>query len=75
MQKEPICALRGGRLVREGNVPVTPGVSLNSSLAWVCTQCSVAFPIAIGVRHYRVPCEPLYQDGKRVGNQSGTESA
>jgi hypothetical protein len=75
MQKEPICTLCGGQLVRESNVSVTPGLSLFFSLAWVCTQCSVAFPIAVGVRHFRIPCEPLYQDGKRVGDQSGSESA
>jgi hypothetical protein len=75
MQKEPICALCGGQLVRESNVPVTPGLSLFFSLAWVCTRCSVAYSDGDREGHYRVPCESLFQDGKRVGDQSGTESA
>ena len=70
MQREPACSLCGGRVVRESNVPVTPGISLYFSLAWVCTQCSAAYPIAVGRRHFRVPSEPLYADGRRIGDQS-----
>jgi hypothetical protein len=73
MQREPACSLCGGRLVRESNVSVAPAFSLFFSLAWVCTQCSAAYPIAVGVRHFRVPSEPLYRDGKRLGERSGTE--
>jgi hypothetical protein len=73
MPGEPTCSLCGGRLVRESNVAVTPGLPLYFSLAWVCTRCSAAYPVAVGRRHVRVPCEPLYQDGNRVGEQRGPE--
>ena len=71
MQREPACSLCGGRLVRESNVPVSPGLPLYVSLDWVCTQCSAAYPVAVGRRHFRVPCEPLDTDGQRVGEQAG----
>jgi hypothetical protein len=73
MQREPTCGLCGGRLVRESNVSVAPGLPLYFDLAWVCTQCSAAYPVAVGRRRFRVPSEPLYQDGKRIGERSGPE--
>jgi len=73
MQREPACSLCGGRLVRESNVSVAPALPLFFSLAWVCTQCSAASPMALGKRNFRVPSEPLYQGGKRIGGRSGPE--
>ena len=36
------------------------------TLAWVCRQCSTAFPIAIGKGGVLRKPKPLYEDGKRV---------
>jgi hypothetical protein len=66
MPKEPTCGLCGGRLVRESRVAVWPGLPLYFDLAWVCTHCSAAYPIAVGRRRFRVPSEPLYEGGKRI---------
>jgi hypothetical protein len=73
MQREPACSLCGETLVRESNVAVTPGLPMYFSLAWVCRQCSAAYPVAVGRRHVRVPSEPLYQDGKRIREPPGPE--
>jgi hypothetical protein len=66
MEREPTCGLCGGRLARESKVSVAPGLPLWFDLAWVCTSCSAAYPIAIGRRCLRTPSEPLYADGKRI---------
>jgi len=61
---EPTCSLCGGRLSLEQNVRTS---FEGYFLAWVCTQCSAAFPIAVGKRGFlgRNP-QPLYAWGERI---------
>jgi len=62
MRKKPTCPLCSGRLERHEEVPIevggTDGVTL--TLAWVCTGCSAAFPIAIGEFGLFKKAQPLY---------------
>jgi hypothetical protein len=69
MEREPSCSLCGGRLARESKVAVAPGLPLWFDLAWVCIQCSTAYPIAVGRRHVFGTSEPLYEDGKRIDDK------
>jgi len=65
MSSEPRCSLCSGRLVKEHCVVVAARlVSYNQ--AWVCIQCSAAFPIAVWPRTALSHFEPLYSDGKRL---------
>jgi predicted amidophosphoribosyltransferase len=66
MQKEPACGLCGGRLVRESNVAVNCGLPMSFDLAWVCSQCAAAYPIAVVRRSLFGPRESLYENGKRI---------
>jgi hypothetical protein len=66
MEREPTCSLCGGRLARESKVAVAPGLPLWFDLAWVCTQCSTAYPIAVGRRQIVGTSDPLYEEGKRI---------
>jgi hypothetical protein len=62
---EPKCSLCGGRLVKEQNVLIAgfPGQALRS--AWVCVECSAAFPIAVRITWWSSTQAPLYEGGKR----------
>jgi hypothetical protein len=64
MATEPKCSLCTGQLVREREVAVGHDQA-ELSLAWVCTQCSAAFPIAVRQSIMR-SFDPLYADGKRT---------
>jgi hypothetical protein len=58
-------------MVREWDVWVQTGGSncLQYTLAWVCTDCSTAYPIATTAPKgiFGGSPEPLYQDGVRRG--------
>jgi hypothetical protein len=69
MQREPTCSLCGGSLKRESKVAINCGLPLCFDLASVCTGCSTAYPIAVGIRHLFTTSEPLYENGKRVGDK------
>jgi hypothetical protein len=66
MATEPRCSLCQGRLAQEKKVEVsvTHG-PINYPLAWVCTQCSAVFPIALGSGGLIREAKPLYRDGVR----------
>ncbi len=66
--KEPTCVLCSGRLVEETQVTIQAGGSgvLCYTMAWVCTNCSAAFPIAIGSGGVIRKPRPLYEGGKRT---------
>jgi len=55
-----------GELVREANVEVsvTPHPQ-HYALAWVCRDCSTAFPIALGEGGVIRTAKPLYEHGRR----------
>lgn len=63
MRKSPTCPLCSGRLERHEEVVVefaTEGTTY--TLAWVCINCSAAFPIAVSKNGlFRKP-QPLYKD-------------
>ena len=59
------CSLCNGELSREENVCVST-VQLVYSLAWVCTDCSAAFPIAISSFGMFKKPKPMYEDGKKA---------
>lgn len=64
--KQPRCSLCSGELTKETNVDLMPG-ALVWALAWVCTDCSAAFPIALGQTAARNrTAKPLYEDGKKA---------
>lgn len=70
MSSEPRCSLCSGHLAKEKGVLVAVGL-VSYAQAWVCTQCSAVFPIAVrretalsGV------VEPLYTAGERVTDRS-----
>ena len=65
MSSEPRCSLCSGQLAKEKNVLVVAGLA-SYTQAWVCTQCSAAFPIAVGHKTALSLFEPLYTDGKRL---------
>jgi hypothetical protein len=71
MHREATCVLCGGPLAWESHVVVDCALPLRYSLAWVCTHCSAAYPIAVGKRNLRVPSEPLYADGRRIDAPGG----
>jgi hypothetical protein len=65
---EPRCSLCGGELVRYRNIRIEPGAGSAGlyRLAWVCTRCSTAFPIAVGKGGaFRKP-EPLFPDANAM---------
>jgi hypothetical protein len=68
MIKSPLCPLCSAVTVRESNVWVQTGGSncLQYTLAWVCSNCSTAYPIAVTAPRLfgRMP-EPLYEGGLR----------
>ena len=68
VRNEPCCGLCSGRLALERDVVVCPGSygPVLYTLAWVCTNCSAAFPIAIGKGGVIRPPEALYQNGRRI---------
>ena len=61
--KKPTCPLCSGRLERHKEVVVAHGVDGTTySFAWVCTQCSAAFPIAVSVGGFFGRAEPMYKE-------------
>ena len=61
------CALCAGALVREEDVTVAFGRSgAKLVMAWVCTRCSAAWPIAIVGERYATTGTPMWEDGRRV---------
>jgi hypothetical protein len=62
--RAPTCPLCGGVLAVEKYVYISYE---RFSLAWVCTQCSAAFPIALGKWGFlgQNP-QPLYAWGERI---------
>ena len=68
MKREPTCALCQGPMAREKQVVVQAGGSnvLVYTLAWVCRECSTAFPIATGRGGVFREAEPLYRGGQRT---------
>jgi len=66
MANEPRCSLCLGRLVREKKVDVSfTRTAITYPLAWVCTDCSAAFPIALGSGGIIREAKPLYEHGQR----------
>ena len=65
MRKEQHCSLCQGKLVREEDVVIQVN-ALSYTLAWVCTECSAAFPIATGKGGIIRRASPLYEDGKKL---------
>jgi hypothetical protein len=64
MKNKPKCTLCSETLVLEKKV----GIHVQAAwfLAGVCTNCSAAFPVAIGEGGLVRPPTPLYVDGKRT---------
>lgn len=63
MKKNPTCPLCSGRLERHEEVVVefaTDGAGY--TLAWVCTDCSAAFPIAVVKNGFFKKPQPLYKE-------------
>jgi hypothetical protein len=69
MRKRPVCPLCSSRLERHEEVVIEVAASdgLTFSLAWVCTDCSAAFPIAVGKGGLIRKARPLYQDSETTG--------
>lgn len=66
MANDPRCSLCQGRLVRETKVEVSVIHSpITYPLAWVCSDCSTAFPIALGAGGIIREAKPLYEHGRR----------
>ena len=65
MKNEPHCPLCSEALVLERNVQ-TQTANPGWILAWVCTNCSAAFPVATGKGGVVRSPTPLYVDGKRT---------
>jgi hypothetical protein len=64
----PRCSLCSGSLVQERDAWIQVGAPtqvLRYSLAWVCVECSAAFPIAAQWGLFK-KSKPLYQHGKRA---------
>ena len=62
MRRSPTCPLCSGRLERHEEVVVefaTDGTTYN--YAWVCTECSAAFPIAVIKNGLFKKPQPMYQ--------------
>lgn len=68
LQDQPMCCLCQGPLRRQKKVPVQPGgrIAIYYALAWVCTNCSAAFPIALGKGGIVRNAEPMFEEGKRI---------
>jgi hypothetical protein len=64
-KREPTCPLCAGSMEREKSVFVGPNVQ-HFTLAWVCTHCSAAFPIAVGKGGLVRKAQPLYDRGNRI---------
>jgi hypothetical protein len=63
--KRPTCPLCSGEMERHEEVVIafaTDGMSFD--FAWVCTECSAAFPIAIAKSGLFKKPQPLYKDSK-----------
>ena len=69
MSSEPRCSLCSGQLAKENGVVVAVSL-LSYTQAWVCIQCSAAFPIAVAHKSVLGQFEPLYTDGKRLVEKS-----
>ena len=69
MSSEPRCCLCSGQLAKETGVVVSVGW-LTYTQAWVCMQCSAAFPIAVWPTGVVSGVEPLYANGKRLSDRS-----
>jgi hypothetical protein len=68
MRKSPTCPLCSGRLERHEEVVIefaSDGLTLN--FAWVCTDCSAAFPIAVHKDGVFRKARPLYEDSEPTG--------
>ncbi|HMB91872.1 MAG TPA: hypothetical protein VKP65_13550 [Rhodothermales bacterium] len=65
MKNKPPCPLCSQALVLEQNV-TTQAANPGWILAWVCTNCSAAFPVATGKGGLMRSPTPLYVDGKRT---------
>jgi hypothetical protein len=54
--------------MKEENVRIQTGGTnvLNYTLAWVCSECSAAFPIAVGKAGLIKKPGPLYGDGGKL---------
>lgn len=62
MKTTPRCPLCSGRLERHKQVVVSYGSDgVSYDLAWVCTACSAAFPIAVTVEGFFGRSEPMYR--------------
>lgn len=68
MEKVPKCPLCSCSMEQERNVRIQAGGSnvLSYTLAWVCVNCSAAFPVAVGSGGILRSAKPLYKDGQRV---------
>jgi YgiT-type zinc finger domain-containing protein len=69
--KEPTCCLCSGPLTIEKSVKtgwIKPGGGeIVLPLAWVCTHCSTAFPMAVGKTDFwGSNPQPLWADGMRI---------
>jgi hypothetical protein len=62
MGRDPVCPLCSGRLERQRDVTIQAGGSnvLAYTAAWVCADCSAAFPIAVGRGGVSRGARPLY---------------
>ncbi|WP_406699421.1 hypothetical protein V5E97_11175 [Singulisphaera sp. Ch08] len=63
MKKSPTCPLCSGRMERHQEVVVefaTEGTAY--TLAWVCTACSAAFPIAVSKSGLFKKPQPFYEE-------------
>ena len=65
MPQQPHCSLCSGELVREKNVEISVMPRQRYALAWVCRDCSAAFPIALGEGGIIRTAKPLYEHGQR----------
>jgi len=63
----PTCSLCQGALIRleRVNVSRNDGGYGDLYLAWVCTMCSAAFPIAVQPKFFG-GAKPLYTDGRET---------
>lgn len=60
----PLCTLCQGKLVLLQDVHALRGDGVpDYHLAWVCTMCSAAFPVAVRKKLFGGAL-PLYEDGK-----------
>ena len=62
---EPKCALCQGKLVKEKDVYFDVLGNNFFRMAWVCSECGVAFPIGMRKKWGLGSGEQLYENGKR----------